>query len=100
MSSLDFAIKKSGYTNINLKVVCLEAIFNRRDTVVHVVLPTGYGKFLIYEILLHPLLSKRNELRQPSSVKTVETPVVYRLNSLIDEGSWNYVLKLAEILYL
>ena len=48
LSCLQFAICKSSYSNVNLKVKqvkCLEAIYFGRD-VVAVVLPTGYGKSL------------------------------------------------------
>ena len=52
-----FAICKSSYSNINLKVKqvkCLEVIYFGRDGVA--VLPTGYGKSLIFQLfpsLLH-----------------------------------------------
>ena len=91
LSCLDFSIKKSIYTNINLKpkqVICLEAIFKRRDTVA--VLPTGYGKSLIYQ-LLPSLLSKRNEFEQKQSDQMSSTRsfsvvlVVSPLNSLIED---------------
>ena len=36
-------------------MVCLESIYNKKDTVA--ILPTGYGESLIYQ-LLPPLLSK------------------------------------------
>ena len=76
MSSLDNAIHKSWYLNINLKpkqVVCLESIYNKKDTVA--ILPTGYGKSLIYQ-LLPPLLSKCEK-----AIYKVISP----LNSLIDD---------------
>ena len=76
MSSVDNAIHKSLYLNINLKpkqVVCLESIYNKKDTVA--ILPTGYGKSLIYQ-LLPPLLSKCEK-----AVVLVISP----LNSLIDD---------------
>ena len=76
MSSLDQAIHKSLYKNVNLKpkqVACLEAIYNKKDTVA--ILPTGYGKSLIYQ-LLPPLLSK---------FKKAVVLVISPLNSLIDD---------------
>ena len=78
MSSLDFAIQKSLYTNTNLKpkqVLCLQAIYNKKDTVA--VLPTGYGKSLVYQ-LLPSLLSKRD---QQKAIVLVISPI----NSLIDD---------------
>ena len=52
LSCLQFAICKSSYSNVNLKVIqvkCLEAIYIRRDVVA--VLPTRYGKSLIFQLL-------------------------------------------------
>jgi superfamily II DNA helicase RecQ len=83
MTDLDNAIHKSLYTNINLKpkqVVCLEAIYNNKDTVA--ILPTGYGKSLIYQ-LLPPLLSKRRSTL--SDVEKAVVLVISPLNSLIDD---------------
>ena len=54
------AITRSEYKSINLKpkqVVCLEALFNNKDTLA--VLPTGYGKSLLYKVL-PVLLAERN----------------------------------------
>ena len=50
-SSLHFAIVNSNYSNINLKpkhVKCLEAVYFGKDVIA--VLPTGYGKSLIFHI--------------------------------------------------
>ena len=83
MTDLDKAIHKSLYTNINLKpkqVVCLEAIYNNKDTIA--ILPTGYGKSLIYQ-LLPPLLSKRRSTL--SDVEKAVVLVISPLNSLIDD---------------
>ena len=52
LSCLQDAITRSKYKSINLKpkqVVCLEALFNNKDTLA--VLPTGYGKSLVYKVL-------------------------------------------------
>ena len=80
MSCLHSAINKSGlYSNINLKpkqTKCLDALYNRRDTVA--VFPTGYGKSLIYQ-LLPTLLNKRNI--RSSAVILVFSP----LNSLVED---------------
>ena len=83
MTYLDNAIHKSLYTNMNLKpkqVVCLEAMYNNKDTVA--ILPTGYGKSLIYQ-LLPPLLSKR--ISTQSDVEKAVVLVISPLNSLIDD---------------
>ena len=50
-SSLHAAISRSIYSNVNLKVkqvICLEAIYHGRDVVA--VLPTGYGKSVIFHL--------------------------------------------------
>ena len=58
-SSLQQAIVNSGYSSINLKpkqVKCLEAVYSNKDLVA--VLPTGYGKSLIFHILPHLFYDK------------------------------------------
>ena len=83
MTNLDYAIHKSLYTKINLKpkhVLCLQVMHNDRDTVA--ILPTGYGKSLLYQ-LLPPLLSKR--IGTKSDVEKAVVLVISPLNSLIDE---------------
>ena len=62
-SSLHFAIVNSSYWNINLKpkqVQCLEAIYFGRDTIG--VLPTGYGKSIIFHLLLGLAFLGQNQL--------------------------------------
>ena len=51
-SSLHVAITQSSYSNVNLRpkqVKCLEAIYRGRDVVA--ILPTGYGKSMIFHLL-------------------------------------------------
>ena len=97
-SCLDFAIKRSVYNNVNVKpkqALCLEAIYRGKDTVA--VLPTGYGKSLVYQLLPH-LLAKRNAQRTAAATFTLQSvdvdceastlPVVLvisPLNSLIED---------------
>ena len=60
-SSLQAAISHSIYSNVNLKVkqvICLEAIYHGRDVVA--VLPTGYGKSVIFHLLPSLFLDKIN----------------------------------------
>ena len=60
-TSLHFAIVNSSYWNINLKpkqVQCLEAIYFGRDTIG--VLPTGYGKSIIFHLLPRLFVDKIN----------------------------------------
>ena len=60
-SSLQAAISHSIYFNINLKVkqvVCLKAIYHGRDVVA--VVPTGYGKSIIFHLLPSLFLYKIN----------------------------------------
>ena len=92
LSCLHSAVSKSSlYSNINLKpkqTKCLEALYNRRDTVA--VLPTGYGKSLIYQ-LLPTLLYERNLYKQRRSVEvdlskcSAVILVVSPLNSLVED---------------
>ena len=81
-SSLQAAVSNSIYSNINFKVkrvVCLEAIYRARDVVA--VLPTGYGKSMIFHLLPSLFLDKiKCESRvAPSPVIIVVSP----LNALI-----------------
>ena len=58
---LHFAIVNSEYSNIILKpkqVLCLEAVYHGQDLLA--VLPTGYGKSLIFQ-LLSSLIAEKNE---------------------------------------
>ena len=86
-SSLHFAIINSSYWNINLKpkqVKCLEAIYSGRDTIG--VLPTGYGKSIIFHLLPGLFFDKIN-----SRYTKTDSPfhpvivVVSPLNSLISD---------------
>ena len=81
-SSLQAAVSSSIYSNINFKVkqvVCVEAIYRGRDVVA--VLPTGYGKSMIFHLLPSLFLDKiKCESRvAPSPVIIVVSP----LNALI-----------------
>ena len=84
-SSLHFAISSSSYSNINLKakqVQCLEAIYRGRDVVA--VLPTRYGKSLIFHILPALLCDKMNGQSLSSQVHAVVI-VVSPWNALIKD---------------
>ena len=83
-SSLQAAVSNSIYSNINFKVkqvVCLEAIYRGRDVVA--VLPTRYGKSMIFHLLPSLFLDKiKCESRvAPSPVIIVVSP----LNALIKD---------------
>lgn len=70
LSCLQFAICKSSYSNVNLKVKqlkCFEAIYFGRDVVAD--LPTGYGKPLIFQLLpslLHAKITSCYNFQTPS----------------------------------
>ena len=94
LSCLQDAITRSEYESINLKpkqVVCLEALFNNKDTLA--VLPTGYGKSLLYKVLPVLLAERNTRLALIQSGKKNETSgscssivlVVCPINSLIDD---------------
>ena len=89
---LHFAIRNSLYSNIILKpkqAICLEKLFFGSDVLA--VLPTGYGKSLIYQIL--PLLLYCKEWLQGSQIQrsisecdlTSVVIVICCLNSLIND---------------
>ena len=86
-SSLQVAISQSRYSNLNLKpkqVQCLEAIYSGRDVVA--VLPTGYGKSLIFDLLPSLFFEKLNSQRLvPSSSFRPVVIVVSPLNALIKD---------------
>ena len=86
-SSLHFAIVNSSYGNIILKpkqVKCLEAIYSGRDTVG--ILPTGYGKSIIFHLLPGLLFDKINSRSTSSSCLIHPVVVVVSpLNSLISD---------------
>ena len=82
-SSLHFAISTSSYNNTNVKakqVKCLEAVYNGRDLVA--VLPTGYGKSMIFHLLPALLYDKeRSESRNSALLRPIVI-VVSPLNAL------------------
>ena len=82
-TSLHSSISCSSYWNVNLKpkqVKCLEAVYSGRDVVA--VLPTGYGKSIIFHLLPALLFDKVNSgnIAPPSQSIVI---VVSPLNSLI-----------------
>ena len=88
LSCLQFAICKSSYSYVNLKVKqvkCLEEIYFERDVVA--VLPTGYGKSLIFQLLpslLHAKFTSCHIGQTPSPVYPIVI-VVSPLNALIKD---------------
>ena len=85
--SLQVAISRSTYSNINLKpkqVQCLEAIYSGRDVLA--VLPTGYGKSLIFHLLPSLLLKMMNSQRPVPSLSFCPVIIVVSpLNALIKD---------------
>ena len=83
--SLQAAISSSIYSNVNLnvkEVICLEAIYHGRDVVA--VLPTGYGKSVIFHLLPSLFLDKINCGRRAAQSHPVVI-VVSPLNALIKD---------------
>ena len=81
LHSLQFAIVDSEYSNIlkPKQVLCLEAAYHGKDYLT--VLPTGYGKSLIFH-LLSSLIAEKNR-----RTDVLEKPVIIvtsPLNSLIN----------------
>ena len=82
-NSLQAASSHSIYSNVNLKVkqvICLEAIYHGRDVVA--VLPTGYGKSVIFHLLPSLFLDKINYERGAAHPVVI---VVSPLNALIKD---------------
>ena len=84
--SLHSSNTRSSYWNVNLKpkkVKCLEAVYSGRDVVA--VLPTGYGKSIIFHLLTALLFEKVNSAPPSQSSCTIHpiVIVVSPLKSLI-----------------
>lgn len=65
LSDLQSALLSAGYADVILKVkqvICLEALYLRKDVVA--VLPTGYGKSLVFHVLPR-LLKERDAICTP-----------------------------------
>ena len=83
LNCLHFAIVNSEYSSIILKtkqVLCLEAAYRGKDLLA--VLPTGYGKSLIFH-LLSSLIGEKN--RRSDVLKKPVIIVISPLNSLIND---------------
>ena len=84
LSRLQVALLSVGYTDIILKVkqvICLEAMYLRKDLVA--VLPTGYGKSLVFHVLPR-LLKERDTIHtSPSTTCKSVVLVVPPLNALM-----------------
>ena len=85
LSGLQVAQLSAGYDNIILKVkqvICLEAPYLRKDLVA--VLPTGYGKSLIFHVLPR-LLKERDAMSSSTSTTCIKSVVlvVSPLNALM-----------------
>ena len=83
LNCLHFAILNSEYTSILLKpkqVLCLEAAYCGKDVLA--VLPTGYGKSVVFHLLSSLLAEKKKQSGLPQ--KTVVL-VIFPLNSLIQD---------------
>ncbi|XP_028414051.1 uncharacterized protein LOC114537113 [Dendronephthya gigantea] len=92
LSCLEFAILNSLYCDVILKpkqVICLEKAFLNLDILV--VLPTGYGKSLIFYLLPALLYAKKHGVSKSEINITSIIVVVSPLNALIA----NQILRLA-----
>ena len=89
-SNLHWAIVDCNYSNTYLKpqqVKCLEAVYSNKGVIA--VLPTGYGKSMIFHILPSLFYDKfvREEQRKRPSTVSVNMPVILvvsPLNALIE----------------
>ena len=83
LSCLQFAILNSLYSEVILKpkqVICLEKIFLNLDILA--ILPTGYGKSLIFCLIPALIFAKKNGVKCTGSVSSIVI-VVLPLNALI-----------------
>ena len=81
---LHFAVVNSEYSSVVLKpkqVLCLEAAFLGKDLLA--VLPTGYGKSIVFHLLYSLLAEKKR--RSGTQGKNPVVIVVFPLNSLIQD---------------
>lgn len=84
LSCLEFAILNSFYCEVVLKpkqVICLEKVFLNLDVIA--VLPTGYGKSLIFSLLPALLYAKKNGVSKSKENISSIVVVVSPLNALI-----------------
>ena len=84
LSCLEFAIQNSLYSEISLKpkqVICLEKMFLNSDVLA--VLPTGYGKSLIFYLLPALLFAAKNGVANCAEHITTIVLVVSPLNALM-----------------
>jgi ATP-dependent DNA helicase RecQ len=81
---LEFAILNSPYSKVVLKpkqVICLEKLYLNSDVLA--VLPTGFGKSLIFHLLPALLYAKKNGISKgPTNILSIVV-VVSPLNALI-----------------
>jgi len=76
LSCLQTALLSAGYDDIILKVkqvICLESLYLKKDLVA--VLPTGYGKSLVFQVLPY-LLKERDATKSWSNAQVVGPSVV------------------------
>ena len=82
LSYVQKALLSAGYDDIILKVkqvMCLESLYLKKDLVA--VLPTGYGKSLVFQVL--PRLLRERDTRATTSVTQSVVLVVSPLNALM-----------------
>ena len=82
LSCVQTALLSAGYDNIILKVkqvICLESLYLKKDLVA--VLPTGYGKSLVFQVLPY-LLKERDAAKSSSNAQVVGPSVVVVVSPL------------------
>ena len=85
LSRLQVALLSVGYTDIILRVkqvICLEALYLRKDLLA--VLPTGYGKSLVFHVL--PRLLKIRDTTLASQSSTCKSVVLVGVLSLLSRS--------------
>ena len=93
LSCVQTALLSAGYDNIILKVkqvICLESLYLKKDLVA--VLPTGYGKSLVFQVL--PYLLKQRDAAKSSSDARVVGPSVVVVVSPLNALMYDQICKL------
>lgn len=95
LSCVQKALLSAGYDNIVLKVkqvICLESLYLKKDLVA--VLPTGYGKSLVFQVLPRLLREREERQERDTRVTTSATKSVVLVVSPLNALMYDQISKL------